>query len=92
MNPVSRILAGVLGIAVLAAAFFFGFIVLMLAAGLGVLAWLLLALRMWWLRRQWARHGPGVEAHRDGWARPGSAREGEVIEADYEVVTRRDED
>jgi len=92
MNPVSRILAGILGIAVLAAAFFFGFIVLILAVGLGVLAWLLLTLRMWWLRRQWARRGPGVQAHSDGWAGRDSAREGEVIEADYEVVTRRDDD
>ena len=92
MNPVSRILAGILAVVALVAAFFFGFVVLILAVGLGILAWLLLTLRMWWLRRRWARHGPGVQAHSDGWADRDSAREGELIEADYEVVTRRDDD
>ena len=92
MNPVSRILAGILAVVALVAAFFFGFFVLILAAGLGVLAWLLLTVRMWWLRRQWARQGPGTRARGAGWPDSDSAREGDVIDADYEVVTRRDED
>jgi hypothetical protein len=92
MNPVSRILAGILAVVVLVAAFFFGFIVLVLAAGLGVLAWLLLSLRMWWLRRQWARGGSGGHMQDDGWSESDRTHEGEVIDADYEVISRRDED
>jgi hypothetical protein len=69
----------------LVGAFFFGLFVLALAAGLGVLAWLVLALRVWWLGRR-VRVGAG------GVSRAGAeVRKGEVIEADYEVVSRRDD-
>jgi len=91
MNPVSRILAGLLGVLALVGAFFFGLVVLAVAIGLGVLAWLFVVLRMWWL----GRHGqsqvePGQTTRR---ARQGNApgRESDVIEADYEVVSRRDD-
>jgi hypothetical protein len=54
--------------------------------GLGVLAWLALMLRVGWLRRQ------GRDTARNGAGRAGTAvRQGEVIEADYEVVSRRDD-
>jgi uncharacterized iron-regulated membrane protein len=83
LNPLSRILAGLLAVLAVVGAFFFGLVVLALAVGLGLLAWLALALRMWWLRRRLggrsaAGAGPGV-------------REDDAIEADYEVVSRRKE-
>jgi hypothetical protein len=85
-NPLARILAGLLALLALAAAFFFGLVVLALAVGLGVLAWLALILRVWWLRRQ------GRDQARGGAGRAGTdVRQGEVIEADYEVVSRRDD-
>jgi hypothetical protein len=84
-NPLARILAGLLALLALAGAFFFGLVVLALAVGLGVLAWCVLALRVWWLGRQ-ARVGAG------GAGSAGAGiRKGEVIDADYEVVSRRDE-
>ena len=91
MSPLSRIVAGLLGVLALVGAFFFGLVVLAVAIGLGVLAWLFLTLRMWWLRRRWqsqVEHGTAT-----GPARPGASghRESDVIEADYEVVSRRDD-
>jgi uncharacterized iron-regulated membrane protein len=84
-NPLARILAGSLAVLALAGAFFFGLVVLALAVGLGLLAWLALALRVWWLRRR-GRDKAG------GGGRPGAdVRRGEVIEAEYEVVSRRDD-
>lgn len=74
MNPLSRVLAGLLGVLALVGAFFFGLVVVALAVGLGLLAWLTLALRLWWLRRQ----------------QPG-ARGDEVLDADYEVISRRED-
>ncbi|MGK2924028.1 MAG: hypothetical protein ACSLE2_00250 [Lysobacterales bacterium] len=71
MNPLSRILASLLAVLAVVGAFFFGLVVLALAVGLGLLAWLGLVLRMWWLRR-----------------RLGGTKD-DVIEADYEVVSRR---
>jgi len=78
-NTLSRFLLGALGIAALIAAFFFGLVVLALAVGLGLIAWLLLALRLWWLRRRMPPGGP-------------AGGDGEVIEAEYRVVSRRQDD
>jgi hypothetical protein len=71
-----------LALLALAGAFFFGLVVLALAVGLGALAWLVLTLRVRWLRRQGRVGGSSVGAE---------VRRGEVIEADYEVVSRRDD-
>jgi predicted lipid-binding transport protein (Tim44 family) len=92
MNPLSRLLAGVVAVLVVVGAFFFGFFVLMLALGLGALAWLILSLRMWWLRRQMAAQRAGGGPHAS--AGPGHAetRRGDVIDADYEVLSRREDD
>ena len=57
----------------------------------GLIAWLALWLRMWWLRRKMPRdtagstQAPGQGAGQD-------ARRGEVIDAEYTVVSQRDED
>ena len=92
INPVTQILAGLLAVLALVGAFFFGMVVLVLAVGLGALAWLLLTLRVWWLRRQWVTRGPdGGEGQTGG---PGGtrARDGDVIDADYEVLSRGEDD
>ena len=92
MNPVSRILTGLLAVLVLVAAFFFGMIVLGLAVALGIVAWIVLSLRIGWASRQRDRRGgdDGTrEAHRKG---PESARSRDVIDADYEVISRRKDD
>lgn len=92
MNPVSRILAGLLGLLAVVGAFFFGLVVLAFAIGLGILAWLLVTLRMWWLRRRWRREGDRVgPAGAAGPGRPDRGQD-EVIEADYEVISRREDD
>ena len=87
MNPVSRILATLGALVLLVGAVFFGLVVLALAIGLGLLAWLALNLRLWWLRRQ--VKDADVAGDRNGSGRP---REGQVIDADYEVVSRKEED
>lgn len=92
MNPVSRLLAGLVAVLAVIGAFFFGFFVLLLALGVGAVAWSVLALRMWWLRRHLAARypdgGPGVSGGPGG----GAGRRGDVIDADYEVVSRREDD
>jgi hypothetical protein len=92
LNPLTRILAGLLAVLALVGAFFFGVIVLVLALGLGALAWLVLVLRMWWLRRQWQRQGGSGEYRPSG--PPGSVdrRRTDAIDADYEVVSRHEDE
>ena len=77
MNPLSRLLAGILAVLALAAVFFFGLLVLAFAVGAGLVAWLVLWVRSWWNRRK----------------KTGSDQAtGEIIDAEYTVVSRQDED
>ncbi len=77
MNPLSRLLAGILAVLALAGAFFFGVFVLVLAVSVGFFGWLILWIRMWWVRRKGS---------------PTDNRQGKVIDAEYTVVSRQDED
>ena len=77
MNPLARLLAGMLAVIALAGAFFFGVFVLIVVVGVGFVAWLFLWIRMWWIRRKTPQS---------------DERKGEIIDAEYTVVSRRDED
>ena len=93
MNPLSRLVAAIVGALALVGAFFFGFFILLAALAMGLLAWAAIWLRVWWIRRKLAASGqapPGFGGkHHD---RPGTPpRPGDVIDGDYEVVSR-DED
>ena len=79
MNPLSRVLAAIMAILALLAAFFFGLIVLALVAGIGLLVLLGIRLRFWWMKRHMPPSGvvPG-----------NTQQQGEVIDAEYTVVSR----
>jgi hypothetical protein len=77
MNPLSRLLAGILAVLALAGAFFFGVFVLVFAIGLGLVAWLFFWIRMWWIRRT------GI--------RPVDQK-GKIIDAEYTVISKQDEE
>ena len=81
MNPLARLLAGILAVLALVGAFFFGLIVLVFAVGLGLVAWLFLWIRMWWARRNLPAEPPRQDN-----------TSGDVIDAEYTVVSRRDEE
>jgi hypothetical protein len=94
MNTLSRLLAAILAVLALVGAFFFGVFILVLAAGLGLAAWLYLSLRLWWIRK---KRGAGTERdvletmfRSDGQAP--DERGGKVIDAEYTVVSREDEE
>lgn len=92
MNPLARLLAALLAALALVGAAFFGLVVIALVVGLGLLAWVILTLRMWWIRRQVGRtggRGRSGESTRGG---AESQDKGRVIDADYEVVSRRRDD
>ncbi len=80
MSPLSRALAAVMAVVALAAAFFFGLIVLALAFGIGLMFWLSIRLRLWWLRRH-----PSMRDMPPS----GKQEKREVIDAEYTVVSRR---
>ena len=81
-NALSRALAGVVAILALIAAFFFGLIVLGLVVGLGLLFWLGIRLRIWWMRH----HGSSTDTEFAG-----TPPKGDAIDAEYTVVSRHED-
>ena len=92
MNPLSRLLAAIVGALVIVGAFMFGFFILVAAIAFGLIAWLVIWVRVWWVKRKLAASGeaspPGFEPPPG--SRPPGSRSGEVIDAEYEVVSRSD--
>ncbi len=76
-NPLSRIVAAILAVMVIVASAIFGLFLFAAAVGLGLLAWMGLALRAWWARRR------GTEQPE---RRP---RQAETIDAEYTVISKR---
>ncbi|MBT8062129.1 MAG: hypothetical protein HKO64_08335, partial [Xanthomonadales bacterium] len=84
-------IAAVIGAIVVAAAFFLGFIVLLIVAGVGLIVWLGLVIRFKWLQRSLRKQGkepwPSPENRQKGQSTGGSAIEGE-----FTVVSRDADD
>jgi hypothetical protein len=91
-SPVSRILAGLLAILVLVGVFFFGLVILAAALSLGFLAWFVLTLRTWWFGRTADRPLTAGEVRGEGGSSEADARQRDAIDADYEVISRQEED
>ena len=95
MSPLSRLAAAVVGLLLLAGAFFFGLFVLAVAIGLGAIGWLIFRIRLWWLRRTLAEHPGGHDPSSGSERQPeqgSGSRKGDIIDAEYTVVSRRDDD
>lgn len=94
MNPLSRLLAAIAGALLLAGAFFFGFIILLVVLAVGLIAGLVIWLRLWWIKRKIASgEGPVPAGFGKSPLRgqdPASTAE-DVIDAEYEVVSRTEE-
>jgi hypothetical protein len=96
MNPLSRLLAAILAVLALVGAFFFGIFVLAFAAGIGLVAWLLFSIRLWWLRKKGAigaGMGPdSAQGQGQGPVRSRGESGRDITDVEYTVVSRRDED
>lgn len=94
MNPLARLLAAIVGAVALVGAFFFGFFILIAVVTLGLVAWLVIWLRVWWIKRKLASAGgtppPGFGEVPPGRA-DGDKQSGDVLDAEYEVVSRSEE-
>ena len=79
VNPVMRVFAALFAVLAFAGAFFFGLIILAVVVGIGLLLWLGIRLRMWWIMR----HMPPAEV-----SSAAPSAQSEVIDAEYTVVSR----
>ena len=80
-NPLVQIAAVVVTAFMVIGAVFLGAIVLSFFVGFAILAWIVLAIRVWWLRRSVRRGDSGRGPDR-----------GEIVEVEYTVVEERSVD
>lgn len=81
-NPLSAIITGIVGVLLLAGAFMLGLVALVVALGLGLVVWLGVYARIWWIRRKLAKQGGG----------PTGVTEGQDLEVEYTVISRQREE
>ena len=90
-NPVTGILAGIVGIVVMAGAFMLGLVALVVALGIGLLIWVGVYARIWWAKRQLARQGIDPQSDHPFESRR-ETPPGDSLEGEYEVISKqRDE-
>lgn len=96
LNPLTRLLATIVAVLAIAGAFFFGLFVLALLVAFGLFAWLALWLRIGWARKKgiYPGVGPMDSENMAGNRSPGESgsNKGDVLDAEYTVVSRQDED
>jgi hypothetical protein len=80
MNPISRIIASIVAVLMLAGAFFFGLVVVVVLVALFSLFGL-----VFWLRLKWLQRKSGDVSV----IRPGPVCNDEAIDAEYTVVSKR---
>ena len=77
-NPIVRTFAMIVALLAAVGAIFLGAVVVFFLVGFGLLAWIIISARLWWLRRKMTR--------RAGSREPSS---GEIVEVEYTVVEER---
>lgn len=90
-NPISALLAGLVGVAMMVGAFMLGFVALVVALAVGALIWAGIYIRIWWARRQLAKQGIDLDS-----ANPFSTQRtpgtDDSLEGEYTVVSKRQDD
>jgi len=81
-NPLSRILAAIIAVFVLASAFMIGMAALLIIGGLGLIAGLIIWLRLVWIRHRLQKNGGQVVNQQAS---------GQVFEAEYTVISEKEE-
>jgi hypothetical protein len=84
-----RFFMALVGLAVLVGSFMLGLVALAVVAGIGLLAGLVIWLRVAWIRRQLRKQGFGFPGGPEGQGASHQGAESEAIEAEYTVVSKR---
>lgn len=90
-NPVSRFIAGIVAVLAIAAAFMIGMVAFLVIGGIGLLTGIAIWVRVAWIKHKLKKSGFTPESFASNNARqsPESDPQGQVIDAEYEVVSEQ---
>ncbi len=90
-NPLTRIIAGIIAVFALVAALMLGVVALLVVAGVVLIAAVVIGLRIAWIKHQLRKRGidPGAAVNLK--TTDSGKGSGQVIEAEYKVISRREE-
>jgi len=81
-NPVTRILSAIVAVILLAGAFTLGLAALLVVAGVGLVAGIVIWLRVLWIKRKLEKSGVDLSMNN-----PQQPPSGNVIDAEYTVIS-----
>jgi hypothetical protein len=94
-NPLARVFAGIIAILTIIGAFMIGMVALLVVGGLALIAGIAIWLRVMWIKRQLRKSGMGQGAgpntDSDTAGSQSTNVNSQVIEAEYTVVSRKDD-
>ena len=90
-GPLSRIIAAIFAVLMLVGAFMIGMVALLFIAGAGLIAGLAIWLRVIWIKRQLRKNGVDLGAGKKPTTAGAAKETGHVIEAEYTVISEREE-
>jgi hypothetical protein len=90
-NFLTRIIASVIAVLTVIGAFMIGMVALLVVAGVGLIAGVAIWLRVIWIKRQLRKSGVNLGANSNTSPAHTSPMTGQVIEAEYTVVSEQEE-
>jgi hypothetical protein len=90
-NPLSSILAGIVGVVIMIGAFMLGFIAIVVALSIGLLIWVGIYVRVWWAKRQMIKQGIDP-ASLNPFAGNTTTSQSDSLDAEYEVISKTQDD
>lgn len=90
-SPLTRIIAGIIAVFALVGAFMIGMVALLVVAGVGLIAGCAIWLRVAWIKRRLRKSGVDLGAKASPSATDSTKVSGQVIEAEYTVISKREE-
>lgn len=90
-NPLTRILAAIIAVFMLIGAFMIGMVALLVVAAIGVVAGLAIWIRVAWMKRQMRKNGINPDPFQTQTRASSEQVSGQVIEAEYTVISEKEE-
>ena len=87
----TRIVAGIIAVLMLIGGFMIGMVALLVVAGVGLIAGIAIWLRVAWIKRQLRKSGVDLNAGFGPSTANRTKEPGQVIEAEYTVISEREE-